>query len=72
MAGQWLALVPVAIDWHYYPVAFVAFRLFDIYKVWPANWMDRHLKGGFGIMADDIVAGAYAVPVCLFAKYLLG
>lgn len=64
VAGQWLALFPVALDWTLYPVAFLAFRFFDIIKIWPANWMDQRLKGGFGIMADDIVAGIYAAMLC--------
>lgn len=64
VAGQWLALFPVALDLRLYPVAFLAFRVFDIVKPWPANWMDRTLKGGLGIMADDIVAGTYAAAVC--------
>jgi phosphatidylglycerophosphatase A len=38
------------------------FRLFDIWKPWPIRWLDRHVKGGFGIMLDDAVA---AVPVCI-------
>jgi phosphatidylglycerophosphatase A len=63
VAGQWLALFPVALDLRLYPVAFVAFRVFDIVKVWPASWMDRRLKGGFGIMADDVVAGLYAAGI---------
>ncbi len=71
VAGQWLALVPVASDWRFYAVAFLAFRLCDIYKPWPANWLDRHLKGGLGIMADDMVAGAYAMIVCYLVSQLL-
>ncbi len=64
VAGQWLTLLPVALDLRLYPVAFIAFRFFDIAKPWPAGWMDRHLKGGLGIMADDIVAGLYAAVLC--------
>jgi phosphatidylglycerophosphatase A len=60
VAGQWLSLVPVAAEPAFYPVAFVAFRIFDIAKVWPVNVLDRRLEGGFGVMADDIVAGIYA------------
>jgi len=36
---------------------FVLFRLFDIWKPGPIRWCDRHVKGGFGIMLDDVVAG---------------
>jgi phosphatidylglycerophosphatase A len=63
VAGQWLALVPVAHDLRLYAVAFLAFRFFDIVKVWPAGRIDRELKGGWGIMLDDIVAGLYAAAL---------
>ncbi|MFQ6018552.1 MAG: phosphatidylglycerophosphatase A, partial [Kiloniellaceae bacterium] len=60
VAGQWLAVLPVPLDPGLYLVAFLAFRLFDIAKVWPANLAQRRLAGAWGIMADDIVAGLYA------------
>ncbi len=60
VAGMWLALVPVALDLPAYAIAFLFFRFFDIVKVWPANLLDRRVKGGFGIMIDDIVAAVYA------------
>jgi phosphatidylglycerophosphatase A len=41
-------------------LAFLFFRLFDIAKVWPANWAEKRLPGGYGIMLDDIVAALYA------------
>ncbi len=63
VAGQWLALVPAALDLRLYVVAFLAFRFFDIVKVWPARLIDRKLKGGWGIMLDDLVAGAYAAAL---------
>ena len=37
-----------------------AIRLFDVAKPWPVNVMDRNIKGGFGVMLDDIGAGVYA------------
>ena len=41
-------------------VAFVAFRVFDVVKPFPAGYFDRHVKNGFGVVADDLVAGVYA------------
>jgi len=41
-------------------LAFLAFRLFDIVKPFPAGHFDRHVKNGFGVVADDLVAGIYA------------
>ena len=40
--------------------ALVLFRLYDITKPWPVNWVERRLPGGVGVVADDLVAGAMA------------
>lgn len=64
IAGQFLALAPIAVpDPFFYAVAFFAFRIFDIFKPWPAGWCDRELEGSPGVMLDDIVAGLYAAAV---------
>lgn len=44
-------------------VAFVLFRCFDVAKPWPIGWLDRHGKGGLGIMLDDLVAALYAAAL---------
>ena len=72
VAGMWLALVPVALDLPSYAFAFLFFRVFDIVKIWPANIIDRRMKGGLGIMADDMVAGAYAGAASLALAKLIG
>ena len=46
-------------------VAFGLFRLFDIWKPPPIKYFERQLKGGFGVMFDDLVAAAYAYAVIL-------
>jgi phosphatidylglycerophosphatase A len=43
---------------------FALFRLFDILKPWPIRWCDRHVRGGFGIMLDDLLA-AVCVAILL-------
>jgi phosphatidylglycerophosphatase A len=48
-----------ALGWKYLLLAFVLFRLFDIWKPFPARQAES-LPGGWGIMADDWVAGVYA------------
>lgn len=45
-------------------IAFVLFRLFDIWKPFPIRQCDAKLKGGFGVMFDDLLAAAYAI-ICL-------
>ena len=45
-------------------LAFILFRIFDIWKPFPVSWFDRHIHGGLGIMMDDVMAGIYAL-ICL-------
>jgi phosphatidylglycerophosphatase A len=40
--------------------AFVLFRLFDIWKPFPIRHFERNVKGGFGVMLDDLIAASYA------------
>lgn len=41
-------------------IVFLLFRIFDIFKPFPINMIDRKMKSGFGIVFDDILAGIYA------------
>lgn len=43
-----------------YLFAFLLFRLFDIWKPWPISWADKNVKGGLGILLDDLIAGLIA------------
>lgn len=63
VAGQLLALAVAPLTWQAYLVAFLAFRVFDIVKPWPASWADREIGGGWGVMVDDMFAGAYGAAV---------
>ena len=68
--GQWLALVPLLSGprpWWWILCGFILFRLFDIAKPWPVSWADRRVPGGFGVMFDDVIAGAYAALALLLA-----
>ena len=40
---------------------FLIFRFFDIIKVFPANYIDKNIKNGYGVILDDVVAGIYTV-----------
>lgn len=68
--GQWLAWLPVlAAPWPWVVAGFVLFRLFDIFKPWPIGWADRCLKGGLGVMVDDVLAGlAAALALALLLR----
>ena len=42
---------------------FIFFRLFDIIKLFPANWIDKNMKNSSGIILDDIIAGVYTIII---------
>lgn len=57
--------------WAALAAAFALFRIFDIIKPFPASLIDRRLRGGAGVMLDDVVAGIYANLVLQAARRLL-
>lgn len=75
VVGQWVALYPLSaglwmagaaphvFPWPGWVGAFVLFRLFDIWKPWPVSWADDQ-HGPWGVMLDDLVAGAIAA-ICV-------
>ena len=46
-----------------YAIGFALFRLADIFKPWPIGWADKRIKGGFGVMLDDLLAGGLAAII---------
>ena len=62
--GLWIALLPALLaPWWAVVIGFALFRLFDVWKPWPIRVFDRRLKGGLGVMVDDVVAGVFAAVV---------
>ena len=59
IAGMLVAVLALPSGWYWWVVAFVLFRVFDVLKPWPIGWLDRRVRGGAGIMLDDLVAGAF-------------
>lgn len=62
-AGLFVTMIAVPISWSTVVAGFILFRVFDILKPWPINWLDQKVSGGLGIMLDDIVAGVFALGV---------
>ena len=80
VAGQWLAFLPVSIGaahagaaltalWPGWITAFVAFRLFDIWKPGPIGWADRR-GDALGVMLDDVLAGIAAAACVMLGAWL--
>ncbi len=70
IAGQWLLLSFLPEKLPSYVIGFILFRLFDIIKPWPIRKFEREIKGGFGVMFDDMLAAIYPVILALFLFFL--
>jgi phosphatidylglycerophosphatase A len=60
LAGYMVTVAFLPFTWWTALFGFVWFRVFDILKPPPANWVDRRMKNGFGVVLDDVLAGVYA------------
>ena len=74
VVGQWIALWPLGaapwvFPWPGWVMGFLLFRLFDIWKPGPVGWADRK-HNAFGVMMDDVIAGAMAAVLVMGAAAL--
>jgi phosphatidylglycerophosphatase A len=67
-AGMMLTLMFVPLTWLSLILGFILFRIFDIWKPWPIGAIDKQVKGGIGIMLDDLLAAIYAGGSLLLLK----
>tara|TARA_Y100001935_G_scaffold147076_1_gene121520 strand:+ start:75 stop:536 length:462 start_codon:yes stop_codon:yes gene_type:complete len=65
VAGMLIALSLISHEVILYFCAFLLFRLLDIFKPWPISWVDNSIKGGLGILLDDLIAGLLAGVIIL-------
>lgn len=73
IAGYMITMIGVTMNATSLLVGFLLFRLFDILKPWPIRIIDRNMKGGLGIMMDDILAGVFSLIIMqlLIARHWL-
>ena len=71
IAGFMLTMTAIPPDAMYIIMGFILFRVFDILKPQPAGWINERMRGGSGIVLDDIVAGLYANIVLQFFHRVL-
>ncbi|MCB9026934.1 MAG: phosphatidylglycerophosphatase A [Bdellovibrionaceae bacterium] len=57
VVGFLITMAWLPLTWQSFVLGFIFFRFFDILKPFPIGWLDKNLKGGFGVVADDIAAG---------------
>ncbi len=78
--GQILVLLAIPIYETLYPLpiiyycvgSFFLFRLFDIWKPYPINYVDNNISGSLGIMLDDIVASIYSILILSIIFFFIG
>jgi phosphatidylglycerophosphatase A len=73
LAGMWITMGVAGVtaeNWIMGIIAFVFFRIFDIWKPSIIGKIDRDVKGGWGVMGDDMVAGVFA-GLCTSLVYFL-
>ena len=80
VVGQMLPLLAIPIyetlynapEEYYCIAAFILFRLFDIWKPFPINYIDINTEGSLGIMLDDILAGIYTIIILIIIFFFIG
>lgn len=63
LPGYFVALIGLPCTWQIVVAAFILERAIDIAKIWPANWIERKLPGGWGVVGDDLIAGLYTLGI---------
>ncbi len=69
MVGIWITFILVPLTWSHLIMGFIFFRVFDIYKTAGVRRMEE-LRGGWGVMMDDVLAGVYACAMMHILIYL--
>jgi len=71
IAGMYLTLMVAPFSVFGWILAFVLFRIMDIVKPWPIRDLDHRLRGGVGIMLDDLAAALYAAILLVLYGWLM-
>lgn len=61
--GFAITMLAAPLNWYWMLLGFALFRFFDIVKPWPIREADHSLKGGLGIMLDDVMAGVFSAII---------
>lgn len=72
IVGFQLAMFLAPPGWAWVILGFLLFRLFDIWKLFPIRTLEYRIRGGFGTMLDDVLAGVYALVGLQVISYFYG
>lgn len=68
LIGVWIAVLWIPLEWKWLWIGFILFRFFDIAKPLFIRRLEK-IKGGWGVMLDDVLAGVYANIVLQIIVY---
>ena len=71
VVGYLITMTALPRDWGWMVAGFVVFRVLDILKPWPIKVIDCRMRGGLGIMMDDVLAGVVGCGLLHLALALL-
>lgn len=71
VVGYLLTMALVPWSWGGALAGFLLFRIFDVWKPWPARTFDRRVKNGFGVVLDDVAAGVWACAALVLLRHAL-
>lgn len=72
IVGFVVVLFGLPLNWYLIILGFIFFRCFDIVKPFPIRQLEKHTKGGFGIVLDDILAGVYTNLLLRLGIFCIG
>ena len=72
IVGMLITLAGTPPSWQGVVLGFALFRLFDIMKPWPVAAIDRRVRGGLGVMLDDVMAALYALAILQILRHTFG
>ena len=71
IVGFLFVMITIPKIWYFILMGFILFRIFDIWKPWPIDWLEKNIGGGFGVMIDDIMAVLYAWVISIIIVKVL-
>lgn len=70
-AGFFVTMIGAPHKFIWLVLGFILFRIFDIWKPWPVDYLDQHIHGGIGMVLDDVCAGLYALIILKFLTWII-
>lgn len=69
IVGFLIAMIAIPKTGYFILAGFFLFRIFDVLKPWPIRWLEKNIKGGWGVMIDDAIAAFYVWIILMIRVY---